>query len=102
MGCGCGQKSRAAPRPSASGAARPAPPPRPSATAALAAARPAAVAPTAPSQAALIIRYLGEVPITVRGVATGALYRFVMRGQVISVDRRDTGALLATRQFISV
>jgi hypothetical protein len=54
------------------------------------------------AQAALIIRYLGDVPITVRGVATGALYRFATRGQVVSVDRRDTGALLATRQFVSV
>jgi hypothetical protein len=102
MGCGCGQKTRPAPRPSASGAARPAPAPRPSPAAALAAPRPAAVAPPGSSPAALIIRYLGEVPITVRGVSTGALYRFVSRGQVASVDRRDTGALLATRQFVSV
>jgi hypothetical protein len=107
MGCGCGKKAQVAPRSSSNGIARPMPAARPSPSAA---ARPPAVAPLATSrmarqgalQAALIIRYLGDVPITVRGVATGALYRFAARGQVVSVDRRDTGALLATRQFVSV
>jgi hypothetical protein len=103
MGCGCGKKAPVAARSSSNGVARPTPAARPSPSAA---PRPPAVAPRATAQAALqgalIIRYLGDVPITVRGVSTGALYRFATRGQIVSVDRRDTGALLATRQFVSV
>ena len=74
----------------------------PLAAAARPAPRPFVPPPPAPPAVVQSVRYLGTVPITIRGLATRSLYRFLTRGQVVSVDRRDAGALLATQQFISV
>ena len=42
---------------------------------------------------------MGQAPLTLKGPATGAIYRFVGRGKVLGVDTRDAPGLLATGYF---
>jgi hypothetical protein len=48
---------------------------------------------------ALNLRYSGQLPMHVRGSATGSLYEFSREQPVQAVDPRDAQFLLASRLF---
>ena len=59
-----------------------------------AAGRPAAVMPAAaPATSVIVFEYLGSGAATIRGPASGQLYRFAHAGDRIAVDARDRPGL---------
>ena len=60
---------------------------------------PAFVAPVAPSQASIAIRYLKRAPIRVQGPVSGRHYEFSVSQPVQSVDARDAVSMLNTGLF---
>jgi hypothetical protein len=52
-----------------------------------------------PRNAALILHYLGQRPVNVRGAITGSFYEFSQHQPVQPVDAKDAVFLLGTRLF---
>ena len=52
-----------------------------------------------PQQSQIAIESTSASPITVKGAATGIVYRFTAPGSVLGVDARDADRLLATAFF---
>ena len=48
----------------------------------------------------MVLTYLGDTSIVVRGAHTGLTYLFGPRGETLTVDRRDAPDLLATKCFV--
>jgi hypothetical protein len=55
--------------------------------------------PNEPTTAPVLLRYVGNSNIRVRGHVTNRLYAFAARGLVVSVDARDAAILLRSSAF---
>ncbi len=51
--------------------------------------------PTHDLTSAIVFEFTGDAPATIRGPASGEMYRFRSRGEQVRVDARDRRALLS-------